>query len=204
MKAPRLLTLVLSMSLFGTTGALASSIWGDYQGFDKVKMLINGKEQRFQEEEAPPFLIEGNAVFPVRQLSESLHALVRWNNSTQTVSVYTPNVNLLVSEHVSTDSIKMPFGRVPHGKQIDFAVFAQVDTLKTPYHSFRISIESPSGSQAVDPHVKAAGGEKESFWYSWPFTVAFKEKGDYVVKFAIQLDEGSDYTVVAEKVIVSE
>jgi hypothetical protein len=204
MKVPRLLTLVLSLSLIGATGALASSIWGDYEGFGKIKMLVNDSERQFTDGEAPAFLIKGNAVFPVRELSESLHALVRWDNASKIVSVYKPNVNLLVSENVSTDSIKMPFGRVPKGKKIDFAVFAQVDTMKTPYQSFKISIISPSGQPAAPSHEKAGGEQKENFWYSWPFSVSFKEAGDYKVQFAIKLDEGSDYTVLAEKVIVSE
>jgi hypothetical protein len=204
MKVPQLLTLALSLSLFGATAALAGSLWGDYEGFSKIKMLVNGSERQFTDGEAPALLIKGNAVLPARELSESLHAMLRWDNAKQTISVYKPNVNLLVSENVSTDSIKMPFGRVPKGKKIDFAVFAQVDSLKTPYYSFKISIESPSGEQAVEPHEKVASEQKENFWYSWPFTVSFKEQGDYKVKFSIKLDKGEDYTVVSEKVIVAE
>ncbi|MDF2960865.1 MAG: copper amine oxidase [Paenibacillus sp.] len=205
MKVPRLLTLVLSLSLFGATGAFASSMWGDYEGFGKIKMLVNGEEKQYTDNEAPAFIIKGNAVFPVRTLSESLQSLVRWDNASQTVSVYKPNVHMFVAEKVNDDySVKSPFGRVPKGKKIDFAVFAQVDSLKTPLHSFKISIVTPSGEQAVAAHEKVVNGEKENFWYPWPFTVSFSEAGEYVIKFSVKLDEGGDYTVVSEKVIVSE
>lgn len=207
MKVPRIrvLTLVLSLSLFGTAGTLASSMWGDYEGFSKVKMVVNGVENQFADGEAPAFLIKGNTVFPVRMLSESLQSLVRWDNNKQTVSVYKPNVHMFVAEKVNEDySIKSPFGRVPKGKKIDFAVFAQVDSLKTPFYSFKIAIETPSGEQAVAPHEKIVNGQKENFWYPWPFSVSFNEAGEYVITFSIKLDEGGEYTVVSKKVIVSE
>ncbi|OXM85936.1 stalk domain-containing protein [Paenibacillus rigui] len=207
MKVPRLrvLTLVLSLSLFGTAGTLASSMWGDYEGFSKIKMVINDVEKQVADGDAPAFLIKGNTVFPVRVLSESLQSLVRWDNNSKTVSIYKPNVHMFVAEKVNDDySIKSPFGRVPKGKKIDFAVFAQVDSLKTPFYSFKIAIETPSGEQAVAPHEKIVNGQKENFWYPWPFSVAFNEAGEYTITFSIKLDENGDYTVVSKKVIVSE
>ncbi|MCS7459369.1 copper amine oxidase N-terminal domain-containing protein [Paenibacillus doosanensis] len=204
-KVPRMLTLVLSLSLFGATGAMASSVWGEFEGYSKVKTVINDVEKQFTDSEVPAFLVKGSAVLPVRALSESLQALVRWDNNTKTVSVYKPNVHMFVAEKVNDDySIKSPFGRVPKGKKIDFAVFAQVDSMKTPFYSFKISIETPSGEQAVAPHEKVVNGQKENFWYPWPFSVSFDEAGDYVIKFSIKLDEDGDYTVVSQKVIVSE
>jgi hypothetical protein len=205
MKVPRLLTLVLSLSLYGTAGVFASSMWGDYEGFSKVKTVINNVEKQFADGEAPSFLIKGNAVFPVRELSESLQSLVRWDSAKNTVSIYKPNVHMFVAEKVNDDySVKSPFGKVPKGKKIDFAVFAQVDSLKTPFYSFKISVQSPSGEEAVAPHEKIVNGTKENFWYPWPFSVPFNESGEYVIKFSIKLDEGGDYTVVSQKVIVSE
>lgn len=207
MKVPRLrvLTLVLSLSLFGTAGTLASSMWGDYEGFSKIKMVVNDVETQIADGDTPAFLIKGNTVFPVRMLSESLQSLVRWDNNTKTVSIYKPNVHMFVAEKVNDDySIKSPFGRVPKGKKIDFAVFAQVDSMKTPFYSFKIAIETPSGEQAVAPHEKIVNGQKENFWYPWPFSVDFSEAGEYVITFSIKLDEGGDYTVVSKKVIVSE
>ncbi|TVY06729.1 stalk domain-containing protein [Paenibacillus cremeus] len=204
MKVQRLLTLALSLSLFGATGAVASSMWGDYEGFSKARVMINNEEKSFSDSDTPAFLIKGSAVLPVRVLSETLHALVKWDSSTNTVNIQKPNVHMFVAKKVDNDySIKQPFGGVKKGDRLDFAVFAQVDSLKTPINSFKISIVSPSGEQ-VAVHEKVVGGQRESFWYPWPFNVTFSEAGNYVVKFSIKQDEGGDYTVVSEKVILSE
>lgn len=205
MKVRRMLVLALALSLFGTATAVASSLWGDYEGFNKAKVFINDVEKQFSDGEAPAFLIKGNAVFPVRALADSLHALVKWDNANKTVNIYKPNVHMFVAKEVGKDySIKQPFGKVKKGDTIDFAVFAQVDSLNTSISSFKISIETPSGEQAVTPHEKSVGTQKDNFWYPWPFTVNFSESGNYKVKFSVKLDDSSDYTVVSEKVIVSE
>ncbi|MCR8633543.1 MULTISPECIES: copper amine oxidase N-terminal domain-containing protein [Paenibacillus] len=205
MKVPRLLTLVLSLSLFGATGAFASSMWGDYEGFGKVKLLINGVEKQYSDSETPAFLIKGNAIMPVRTLADSLQSLVKWDNGSKTVSVYKPNVHMFVAEKVKDDySIQTPFGAVVKGTRMDFAVFAQVDSLNTPFHSFKISIESPSGKQSAFKE-EIVDGEKENFWYPWPFTgFTFSEAGNYKVKFSIKVDDDGDYTTVSQKVITSK
>ncbi|UUZ85753.1 copper amine oxidase N-terminal domain-containing protein [Paenibacillus sp. P26] len=204
MKVPRLLTLVLSLSLFGTAGAFASSMWGDYEGYAKARVMINNNEKTFADGETPAFLIKGSTVFPVRLLSESLQALVKWDNASKTIEIHKPNVHMFVAKKVNDDySISKPFGGVKKGDRFDFAVFAQVDSLTTPISSFKISIVSPSG-EVVASHEKAVNGQKESFWYPWPFNVSFNETGNYVVKFSIKPDDASDYTVVSEKVILSE
>lgn len=204
-KVPRLLTMVLSLSLLGAATVAASSMWGDYEGFAKARVLINNEEASFGSDGAPAFLIKGNTVFPVRALSDSLHALVKWDNSAKTISIIKPNVHMFVAKKVNDDySIKQPFGGVKKGDRLDFAVFAQVDSLETPFHSFKISIETPNGEQAVGAHEKVVGGQKENFWYPWPFSVTFSEAGNYKVKFAIKLEEGGNYVTVSEKVILSE
>lgn len=55
MKVPRLLTLMLSLSLFGTTGVYASSMWGEFEGYVKAKVLINNAERPFKDGETPAF-----------------------------------------------------------------------------------------------------------------------------------------------------
>jgi hypothetical protein len=205
MKVRRMLVLALAVSLCGTATALAGSLWGDYEGFSRARVLINDVEKRFGDGEAPAFLINGNSVFPVRVLADSLHAMVKWDDANKTVNIYKPNVHMFVAKEVGKDySIKQPFGKVKKGDTIDFAVFAQVDSLNTSISSFKISIETPSGEQAAPPHEKSVGVQKDSFWYPWPFTVTFSESGNYKVKFSVKLDESSNYTVVSEKVIVSE
>lgn len=204
MKVPRLLTLMLSLSLFGTAGVYASSMWGDFEGYVKAKVMINNAERPFQNGETPAFLIKGSTVLPVRALSDSLQALVKWDDASKTVSIYKPNVHMFVAKKVDNNySITQPFGGVEKGDRLDFAVFAQVDNLKIPIHSFKISIVSPGGEE-VGIHEKVVGGQRESFWYPWPFNVSFNESGNYVVKFSIKESETSSYAIVSEKLIVSK
>ncbi|MEK8129832.1 stalk domain-containing protein [Paenibacillus filicis] len=204
MKVPRLLTMVLSLSLFGTTGVLASSAWGDFEGFAKVRLLVNDQEKTFGADEVPGFLVKGSAVVPARILSETLQSIVKWDNGTKTVSVYKPNVHMVVAKTVGDDySIQKPFGGVKKGDRLDFAVFAQIDELKTPIYSFRIAIVSPNGDQ-VKAREEIVDGPKSSFWYTWPFNVTFSESGAYKVRFAIKQSADSDYVVVSEKSILSD
>ncbi|WP_159887669.1 stalk domain-containing protein [Paenibacillus puerhi] len=204
MKVPRLLTMVLSLSLFGTAGVLASSAWGDFEGYAKVRLLVNDEERAFSSDEVPSFLVKGSAVLPARVLSETLQSIVKWDNGSKTVSVYKPNVHMVVAKTVGDDySIQKPFGGVKKGDRLDFAVFAQVDGLKTSIYSFRIAIVSPGGEQ-VKAREEIVDGPKNSFWYTWPFNVTFSESGPYKVVFSIKPSADSDYVVISEKSILSD
>lgn len=204
MKVPRLLTLMLALSIFGTAGAFANSLWGEYEGYSRVNVVFNNVEKKFKEGEAPAFMINGSTMIPVRMLSESLQALVKWNSDTKTVSIHKPNAHMIVARKVGDDySIRQPFGGVKKGDVLPFAVHAQLDSITTPIHSFKISIFSPSGKEVAANETKVVD-QKEIFWYTWPFNVTFSEAGSYVVKFSMKLDEKSDYTVISEKVILSE
>ncbi|SDC78081.1 Copper amine oxidase N-terminal domain-containing protein [Paenibacillus sp. UNCCL117] len=204
MKVPRLLTMMLSLSLFGATGALASSMWGDFEGYAKVRLIVNEEEKEFGSNEVPGFLVKGSAVLPARILSEKLQSIVKWDNESKTVSVYKPNVHMVVAKTVGDDySIQKPFGGVKKGDRLDFAVFAQVDGLKTPIYSFRIAIVSPSGEQ-VKAREEIVDGPKSSFWYTWPFNVTFSESGPYKVVFSIKPSSDSEYVAVSQKSILSD
>lgn len=204
MKVPRLLTMVLSLSLFGTAGAFASSMWGDFEGYSKVRLVVNNEEKSFGPDETPSFLINGSAVLPARILSDALHSIVKWDNGSRTVSVYKPNVHMFVAKKVEDDySIKQPFGGVKKGDRLDFAVFSQIDNLDMPIYSFRISIVSPGGEQ-LKAREEVVDGQKKSFWYTWPFNVTFSDAGEYKVQFSIKPNADSAYVVVSEKAILSE
>ena len=131
-----------------------------------------------------------------------------------TLSVYKPNVHMFVAKSVTGKEMKdgigidykieTPFGSVKKGDKGEIVVFAQVDQLKTPVYSVKISIETPSGEQATKEKEEVLNGWKESFDFVCPFVVSFDESGEYKIKFSIKLDEESDYTVVSEKTIVSQ
>jgi hypothetical protein len=204
MKAKKLLILVLVFSALSVGAVFAAAPWGEYQGFSKVKVNINNTELAFAD--VPAFLTGGRVVLPLRQMADSLQALIRWNNSTQVVDVYKPNVHIFVAKEVTKDYVtKQPFGKVQLGDTLNFVVFAQVDNLETRVHSFKIEVLDPYGNLAAEPKVTVLEEQKESFWYPWPFTVSFDAYGKYKVRFSMKLNEtDSDYTVISEKVIVSE
>jgi hypothetical protein len=207
MRVRRLFTLMLVFFVLSTATVVASSIWGDFEGFNKVKVVVNGETQQFSDSEVPGFIIEGKTVLPLRALAGSLQALVKWDNSNKTVTISKPNVHMFVVKDVNKDySMTAPFGIIKKGKKVDeFTVFAQVDNLNTSISSVRVSIETPSGSNAVEPYEKTMSGQMDAFWLPVKFTdVSFDELGTYTVKFAMKLDGGSDYTVVSEKQIKTE
>lgn len=203
MNFKRLLPLTLVLFLLGTATVFAGSMWGEFESYSKIRLMINGEEQSFGDSEVPAFLVNGSAVLPARVLSDALHALVKWDNASMTLSVYKPDVHMFVAKDVSKDySVKQAFGKVKKGDKVDFVVFAQVDNLKTDISRFKISIETPDGLQIAEKE-DTLPTQKDSFWYPWPFSVTFDEAGTYKVKFSIKPDDSSDYTVVSEKTIVS-
>lgn len=204
MKGKRLVVLTMLFTVLGAGIAYASSPWGDFQGFTKVKVTVNGNEAAAGD--VPAFVISGRAVLPMRDMTDLLQGLLRWDDANKTAEIYKPNVHMFVAREVSKDySIKQPFGKVKRGDKIDFVVFAQVDSLKTPVHSFKLELLAPDGSVLRSSDPELLGADKDSFWYPWPFAgVTFDAYGDYKVRFLMKLEEKDGYTVVSEKVIKSE
>lgn len=204
MKGRRLLTLTLLFVVLGAGIAYASSPWGEYNGFTKVRVQVNGNEVEAQE--VPAFVIGGRAVLPLREMAESMHALLKWDESSKTANLYKPNVHMFVAREVGKDnSVKQPFGKVKQGDSVDFVVFAQVDSLKTPIHSFKIELVHPDGTVLRSGDPEMLQEFQSSFWYQWPFReVKFDAGGEYKVRFLMKVSEEDFYTVVSEKVISSE
>lgn len=205
-KVHRLFTMMLLCFSISTATAVASSIWGDFEGYSKARVLVNDVEQQFSYSDVPGFIVKGTTVLPLRTLADSLQALVKWDNTNKTVNIYKPNVHMTVAREIRKDySMKDPFGAVKHKDAVDFFVFAQVDNIQSNISSVRVSIISPDGGNAITPVVKARSDQKDSFWLVVPFNgVSFDQYGKYTVKFEMQLDEGSDFVVVSEKEIKSE
>ncbi|SDM93136.1 Copper amine oxidase N-terminal domain-containing protein [Paenibacillus sp. yr247] len=205
MKVQRIFALMLVFFVLSTAAVVASSIWGDFKGYNIARLVVNDKTSEFGDSDVPPLIVDGNTVLPLRAVSDALHALVKWENSNKTAYLYKPNVHLFFTTEVRKDSAIVPFGVVERGKEADFIVFAQVDNLKTSINSVKVSIVSPSGKSVVTPVVKSIAESKESFWLKVPlYGVSFDEEGTYVVKFAMKQDGASDYSVVSEKQIQSE
>jgi hypothetical protein len=203
--ARRLLTLMTAIFVLSTGVVAGASMWGEFDGYSKARVFVNGEEMQFSDSDVPAFITHGSTVLPLRDLSDSLQALVKWDNSNKTVYMYKPNVHMFFVHEVSKDytTLKQPFGKVSRGDTIDFIVFAQIDNLKTNVRSFKISIKSPNGEDVVSPVEQSVTQSSDSYWLPWQFkNVSFDEYGKYTVQFSINAGEG--YKVVSEKQITSE
>lgn len=203
MKVKRLAALTATLVVLGAGIVYAGSPWGDYKGFDKVRVQLNGSG--VPESDVPAFMIDGRVVLPLRALSDSLQAVVQWDDSAKTVNMYKPNVHMFVAEKLGKkDSLETPFGAVPLGKKLDFVVSAQVDSLSTPIEAFKIDLVSPAGDVIRTTEVPMEQS-KESFWYTWPLeAVHFESSGTYKIQFKIKVDKSQDFAVVSEKKITSQ
>lgn len=191
------LTLVLCLVTGGA--AVADSRWGNYEGYSKVRVNVNGDTMSM--DGVPAFNVNGSTVLPLRQVAEAFNAIVKWDSGTQTANIYKPNVDMFVAQEASTSNIKKPFGKVDQNTTRSFDVFVQVDNLLTGVDGFKLSILDPYGSE-VDSSVNSIDGSQDNFWFIAPFKVKFSESGNYTVRFAFDVD--GKYVTVSEKLIVSE
>lgn len=204
MNVKRLAVLTAAVVVLGAGVVYAGSPWGDYKGYEKVRVQLNNVDVTTGD--VPAFLIDGRVVLPLRALSDSLNAFVKWDDATRTVSIYKPNVHMFVATELGKDdSPKTPFGKVSKGNKLDFVVAAQVDSLVTPIESFRIDLVAPDGTVIRSSGAFTLQENRESFWYSWPVSgVTFDMAGSYKVRFQIRTADSQEDVTVSEKTILSE
>ncbi|BFT75384.1 glycerophosphodiester phosphodiesterase family protein [Paenibacillus sp. P36] len=77
--------IVVGFCLLICESVSAMSINGDYKGNPIVKLFVNGKSVV---SEVPPIILDDKTMIPIRGLSESLGAQIKWNSSTNTVNVF--------------------------------------------------------------------------------------------------------------------
>jgi len=201
MQAKRLIMLCAVFMLLCTASVVADSMWGSYNGYDKAKVIVNGSE--LQENGVPAIIMNGSTLLPLRQVANSLNAVVKWDNDKKTASLYKPDVHMFIAEEVGKNySLKNPFSIVDYGITRSFDVFAQIDNLKTNVSSVKITIVSPSG-ETVGSVEDTLSDSSESFWYTAHYKLKFAEKGNYTVNFAI-IDGDNIETIVSKKNILSE
>jgi hypothetical protein len=213
MNSKRVLLVLIAFFVFSTVTVAANSLIGDYEGYSKIKLAINGIEKEFKSFEVPGFIIKGSTVLPLRTTAEALQALVVWDNNSRTVTLFKPSVHMIVASEIGKDySLKTPFGVVKKGKTIDFVVFSQVDSLKTPISTLRLSIQAPSGKTIFPVNKEGEKieeipmvGNSESFWLPFKFDkVLFDETGEYKISLEMKLANETVFRVVSQKAIVCE
>jgi len=207
MRARRVTILVLAMLLFGAASAAAGTMWGTYNGYSKVKLVLNAKEQTFSEDEVPAMNVDGTTVVPLRSLIDAFGLIWNWNNDSQTVELYRPNVHMTIIKEFQKDNtytLKTPFGSIDKGRTTDFYIFTSVDNLKADVSAVDWSLYSPSG-KLVKSNSREIEQNPESFWYPINMDgVTFEEKGIYTVTLSLRSTETGKFYPVAEKQIISE
>lgn len=171
------------------------------KSFPMVNLLFNGANDG--ENPASAIAVHGEPLILADELGKSMHALTDWNRTTQTLDIYKPNVSIFLCEGIGDKpnfDLQTPFGKVKHNNDQSFFVFVQVDSLKTKIQALKITIEDPDGNEVASKE-EAAPEPKESFWYISPFSLIFKEVGNYTVKFSMKHND--TYTVVSEKKLLS-
>ena len=196
MKWKRLMLLILVFSMVGAVTVFADDAFEWYQG-KKVKVIVNDTQLK-----SPGLLIDGTTMLPAREVAENLQAMVRWNGSTQTVTIDKPNVHISLLQEFKNGSFGT-FGQVIHKNKYDFHIFTQIDSLKTELYSYKITIVDPYGNTqyTYEDELKQ---QKENLWIGTPnINLEFKHIGKYTVKFFMKTDAKGDYSLVSEKVFPS-
>ena len=107
MQAKRSIILCVAFMLLCTATVFADSMWGTYNGYEKVKVFVNDTE--LAENDVPAIVMNGSTLLPLRQTANSLNAIVKWDNDRKTANIYKPNVHMFIAEEVGKNySLKNP------------------------------------------------------------------------------------------------
>lgn len=194
MNVRRMMLLVLVLMLTSAATVFADSLTERYAA-KKVKVVLNG-----QEVNTPGLKVElgkdqVRTMVPLREMANAIGGF--WDESAGTISIEKPNVNLIVLEN------GVPFGVVATGKQLDVTLVAQIDSLKTPITSLKLSIDDPFGTE-VASIIQPVDQAPEYFWYkSDKISVEFKYTGKYTYNVYMKGSSG-DYVLMSQLGIYSK
>jgi hypothetical protein len=207
MKVRLVTVFVLALLLVGAASATAGTLWGTYNGYSKVKLVMNGTEKTFSSDEVPALNIDSTTVVPLRTVVNEFGLIMNWDADNQTVELYKPNVHMTIVKEFQKKgdyTMKTPFGLIKKGTTTDFYIFTTVDNLKAEVSGVDWSLYSPSG-KLVKSTSRDIEGNPESFWFPINMdNVTFDEKGVYTTRLSLKLAYSGKYYKVAEKQIVSE
>jgi hypothetical protein len=201
MKLKRLLVLILAFSIAGSVTVFADDAFEWYKG-KEVKVFINGQTMKSSGLliNGPKF--ENTTMIPLRDMAETLRAIVKWNGDKQTVNIYKPNVHISLVQQLKGGSFGT-FGQVSHKSKYDFYIFTQIDSLLTKVHSYKIVIEDPNNKN-VFSEEKVLKEQKENLWIGTDnISLEFEHLGKYTVKVYMKIEESGEYFLVSEKMFPS-
>ena len=187
MKLRKLLVLVVLLSLWGGTMMFADA------ATQKVRVAVNGSELGDS-----GMLIDGTTYLPLRQIAGTLQSLITWDESSKKVTIDKPNV------HMFTFKDKSPFGKVTKGSKFSFWVWAQVDSLNTDISAVKIVLASPGGKEQLIQSLKVTSRKADFQVLTEEIKHEFDAAGSYAVRMYMMPSGSEDWTLVSEKLIVTE
>lgn len=190
MKLRKLLLMTLSLLLIGGSVAFADTVT------QNVRIFLN----KYELDNDSGVVIDGQSYISVRALSDTLQALVTWDDTTKKLNIYKPNV------HMSLMRDTTMFGNVEKGK-LKFTVFSQIDNLNTDISAFKVTITDPYNEETwIDGRSTKDDDfvgfqNKDNFWFGSKYiSYNFKSSGKYKIRFWMKQDDGP-MQLVSEKVI---
>jgi hypothetical protein len=177
------------------------SVWGGSMIFadaavQKVRVIVNGSEL-----DDTGVLQDGKTYLPLRQIANTLQALITWDESAKKVTVYKPNVHMFLFK--ASDK-EVTFGNVDKNNRVSFMVFAQIDNLLTSVSAVKVSIFDPFGNEKIIQQ-QAVNITKDNFWFrTSDFKYFFDSAGKYSVRFYMKANDNDDWGQVSEKIITAQ
>lgn len=177
----------MAMFLWGGSVVFADSV------IQSVRVIVNGTEL-----DEGGIISEGKTFLPLRQVANSLGAIVTWDDSAKKASIYKPNVHMFLFQDNKI------FGNVDKGSKLTFNVFAQIDNLQIPISAVKVSIFDPSGKETVI-QSQSINTSKDSFWYRTEDTkYYFDSAGKYAIRFYLKTSSNEDWKLVSEKLVSAQ
>lgn len=162
----------------------------------KIKVIINDTNLGEIGE-----LIDNSTYLPLRKIGESLNAIVEWNASTKTATIYSPNVHMFL--YNSSNNEETTFGEVKKGFSGKIKVFAQVDNVNFKLNATKFTIEDPNGKETLIQQIKT-DKDRDNYWFVTDvMSYKFSFSGKYIIRCYMKTESSDDWMVTSEKVITS-
>ncbi|HEX7056006.1 MAG TPA: stalk domain-containing protein [Bacilli bacterium] len=200
MKLKRLLVLIVVITVIGGISVFADDGFDTFKG-KTVKIFVNDREAS-----SNGLLVADKngltkSMVPVRDIADALQALVEYDEATQSINVYKPNVQMSVM-YMAKDSVQF-LGDVTRGQKLTMYILTWIDSVKTNLSALKVTVEDPYGGEIFSDVKEVNEQSDDHFWWgSKKMPVEFKYSGPYVVKLYMK-DSNSDYTLVSQRIIKS-
>lgn len=151
--------LVLGLTLAFGTGAVYGSLHGTFQGFPVARVVVDGQEAKG---DVPAVILEGRTMVPLRTISETLGADVRWDQDSQTVEIYSETQAPEKEPEPEAREKLTVFIPDPYERPYGLAIFSQ-PRLDSPAawraeHGDRVYLVSKHDNQHWCPDYGVPGG----------------------------------------------